>query len=155
MEKKRPFFAAANPATSRHRRLARPVHLPSEDPEAFDELRNSLIERLAPADPYELRLVRLIASCAWRLKHLSEMQTADLEHSIDRESASFDAYGEFPDQSYARDETTLLLQQRRALDLLRKSRQDRRWNLPAFPDHCSIPPTTWGTTRQHGREQKQ
>ena len=142
-------IAASN---TRHGFFARAVVLADEDADAFNELSDSLIARFQPQDPYELRLVRTIAASAWRLERLYDLQTADLQHSIDRQAPTLDreyasldhetraalAFRDLP-ASYLRYESSLLLQQRRALDLLERTRQQQQQKLPALPDNVLIP----------------
>ena len=73
-------------ANTRHGFFASAALLASEDPAPFNALTEALLLHYQPADEYEIRLVRGIAKCAWRLERFLDMQTADLQHSINRQA---------------------------------------------------------------------
>lgn len=138
-------------ANTRHGFFARAALLSSEDPQSFHSLTESLFRHYQPLDEYEIRLVRNLASSIWRLERLLDLQTAELEHAIDRQAPKIDqeyaaidaetraalAFREFP-ASYSRYETALVLQQRRLLDLLHLHRLSAG-NLQEHPENLLIP----------------
>lgn len=58
------------------------VTLPDEDPQAWVDLRDALVQHFAPVDPIEEQHVERIASCTWRLRRLERIETAVLQYQL-------------------------------------------------------------------------
>jgi hypothetical protein len=71
--------AASARNARKHGLLSQQVLLPSEDPEAFNELLEGLIARCSPEGEVELQLVERMASCLWRLRRVGELEVGLFE----------------------------------------------------------------------------
>ena len=63
------------------------IVLPHEDPAAFEELKNSLVDENKPANTIERELVCLLAAAMWRLKRANRIHDVYLEQTLGQASS--------------------------------------------------------------------
>jgi hypothetical protein len=84
---KGPVTAAGKQRSSQnalcHGLLSRCLVLDTESPEAFQELLDSHIERLQPADGLELGIVEEMAASTWRLRRSWAVETRTIDSAVD------------------------------------------------------------------------
>jgi hypothetical protein len=72
--------------------------LSGESPDKLEELREMYFERFRPATDYQLQLVEELVSIRWRLRRLPDIETALIDHEMDRQSLEVDkTYSEIND----------------------------------------------------------
>jgi proteasome lid subunit RPN8/RPN11 len=147
----------------KHGLTSETIVLQTESAGQFDSLRQSYIDRLAPADQVEADLVDQIVAARWRLERVWEMETALLDLEMVRQRPRIEA--EFIDldqptrkalafKELVEDSRALALLNRyeigfqrtinRALETLRRLRETEKQNLPNEPnpisEHPEAPP---------------
>ena len=67
--------------------------LPDEDPEAFEALRQSMIEQFKPVFPLEAELVEEVATVLWRLRRIPQIEAGilELQHNVEQVDAAKEA----------------------------------------------------------------
>ena len=71
----------------RHGLASAKVVLPHEDPAAFEELKNALLDDYKPAGAVELELVSLLAAAMWRLKRANRVHDVYLDQTLGQASS--------------------------------------------------------------------
>src|SRR6185437_14460805 len=71
----------------RHGLASAKVVLPHEDPAAFEELKNSLLDENKPAGTTEHELVSLLANAMWRLKRAQRVEDVYMEQTLGESSS--------------------------------------------------------------------
>ena len=69
----------------KHGLSAKEVVPPGEDAEEFERMRDGFVEVLEPRDEVELALVRRMVTAEWRLRRVTRVEAATIQHRLRRE----------------------------------------------------------------------
>ncbi len=136
----------ASENATKHGLYSKAVVLRNENHDEFDALTQDYVDKARPADPIELRLVRRLADCDWRMARTRYVETAMLDLQMDaaakKTSETFEeideparlafAIQQFEPKQHAiylnaqRQESRLQRQYERTFRLLRELRKDDR-----------------------------
>ena len=133
----------------RHGFYSRATLLPSEDPEAYEELKDQIWSDLQPQNGLEAIYVREIVDCTWRLQRLSLVEVSVLfcqSHSFSGKQNGLgfaflnDAQGSNAISKLSTCEASITRRLHRSMEQLRKLRE-KGWHQPFSSDSepTSIP----------------